>query len=175
MSRNNKASKHPVDIDRENLFHQLKLDKSRIHMIDKSEKLIDFLNKMDQLSSKPGEEGVVFVGVDSEWKPTCVGGVGAENTNKVALIQIATETDVYLIDTMTIEFGSTYAKEFSTRFFANKRIVKLGYGFSHDIRVILQSLGCQNDADAFRHTVLDLAYLVNQVSFFTLLLFFISL
>lgn len=147
----------------DNRFYKLKLDQSHIHLIDTCEKFTHFLDLMEQASMKQSGDSPLYVGVDSEWKPTCVSGVSGENTTKVALIQIATDTDVYLIDTVSIEFNSNLGKMFSSRFFTNKRIIKLGYGFSHDIRAILLSTGCLSESDAFRHTVLDLAHVVNQV------------
>lgn len=148
-------------------YYQLKLDSSRIHLIETHDKLLEFLAKMDDLShSEP-----IYVGVDSEWKPTCVSGVSqGENANKVALIQVSTHTDVYLLDMMSLcfaingNYNDDNGKLLVKRFFTNKRVIKIGYGFSHDIRVILLSIGCLHDADAFRQTVLDLAYLVNHVS-----------
>lgn len=152
--------KNPIDVERDNRFYRLKLDENSIHLIDSPTKFEHFLNEMDTLSKL---KSPLYVGVDSEWKPTCVSGVAGEHVNKVALIQISTETNVYLLDMIALKMNKTQASAFSSRFFTNKNIIKLGYGFSHDIRIILHSIGCSSDADAFRHTVLDLAYIVNQV------------
>jgi hypothetical protein len=55
-------------------------------------------------------------------------------------------------------------KLLSRIFLTNKKIIKLGYGFSQDIKIILQTLGCPGEGDAIRQTSLDLAYLVDQVN-----------
>lgn len=162
-------------------FYELKLDSSRIHLIDTRAHLNTFLDKIDELATLNG--GRVYVGMDSEWKPTCMNGVvlhhssgsasagaGCESSSRVALMQVATHTDVYLIDAVSLLYsGDEVASALSKRFFTNKKVVKIGYGFSHDIRMILASIGYLHDADAFRHTVIDLAFLVDQVFKTTLL------
>ena len=54
---------------------------------------------------------------------------------------------------------------FAKNFLLNKKIIKLGYGFTQDLRMITKSFGVSHEADVFRQSVLDLAYLVSQVGF----------
>lgn len=51
---------------------------------------------------------------------------------------------------------------FTKNFIYNKNIIKVGYGFSEDIKKISHSFNAQ-DHDQFRQTVLDLEYLISQV------------
>ena len=52
---------------------------------------------------------------------------------------------------------------FSKKFLTNRKIIKIGYGFTQDLKMITRSFGDTRDTDTFRQSVLDLAYLVNQV------------
>lgn len=89
--------------------------------------------------------------------------VQTEESNKVALIQVATHTDAYLLDMINLKLDENDKRLLSRIFLTNKKIIKLGYGFSQDIKIILQTIGCPGEGDAFRQTSLDLAYLVDQV------------
>lgn len=120
---------------------------------------------MDDLYELSLASDHIRVGVDTEWKPTCVMGVNVEESKKVALLQVATNELVYLIDMMQL---MNYLDEndshlFAQKFLYNKKIIKLGYGFTHDIKMLSHSFINVHDLESFRLTVLDLACLVENV------------
>ena len=125
--------------------------------------MINFLNEFENIVTK-SENEYVYVGMDTEWKPSCVIGMNTDDSNKVALIQIATLEQIYLIDMINLNnLNESDSKLFAEKFLYNKKIIKLGYGFTHDIKMILKSFINLHDADLLRQSVLDLAYFVQQV------------
>jgi hypothetical protein len=97
-------------------------------------------------------------------------GIHSEESNKVALIQIATYDRIFLLDIVVLfqdKEKNLYEQDcrlFVEKFLFNKRIIKLGYGFTHDIKMIVRAFVEIQDFDPFRQSVLDLAYLVQQVN-----------
>lgn len=147
-------------------FHELKLPDDRIKLVATREQVIQFLNDLEELLSTLADDDYLYVGVDSEWKPTCIAGGNAEDRNRVALIQVSTRTHVYLIDLVCMKFEEKDSQLFAQKFLYNKKIVKLGYGFTHDIKLIIHSFTGLHETDLFRSTVIDLAYLINHVIFY---------
>jgi hypothetical protein len=159
-----------IDKDIKEKYYELNFDESAVKLIHNEQELLAFLDDMDRLTKSCND--LVYVGMDTEWKPTCATAMMTEEQNKVAVIQVATLDSIYLIDMIYLagEGGSSsvnasVSKMFAERFLYNKRIVKLGYGFTHDIKMVIKSFVDVNDADSFRQTVLDLAYFVQQVSY----------
>ena len=103
-----------------------------------------------------------------EWKPTCFGGTNVEENLKVALLQISTSEKVYLLD--MVKLSSSLDKNdceiFAKKFLTNRKIIKIGYGFTQDLKMIARAFDDIRDTDIFRQTVLDLAYFANKVKFF---------
>ncbi len=73
-------------------------------------------------------EGLNYVGVDSEWKPSFTMGIVSEENTCISVIQVATSTAVYLLDIMTLSQSLDMAekKRFCTQFFTNPSLIKLG-------------------------------------------------
>ncbi len=137
-------------------YYQLKLDDSRIKLIDTQKSLHVFLDEMDILESLDDQEFAI-VGVDAEWKPTCATAHFEENSNQVALIQISTHQFVYLLDMVKLNevMLEEDTRTFAQKFLKNKKIVKLGYGFTQDIKMLCEAFNCTNEEhDMFRQTVL---------------------
>ena len=154
------------DIDKivEEKFYRLKLDESKIKLV---ENLFDLRRFISDLNSQANQKDVehIFVGVDTEWKPSVLLGMNSEEDNRVAVIQVATADVVYLIDMVQLAdcLDDKHSKLFAESFLYNKKIIKLGYGFTHDIKMMLRSFVNVHNADLFRQTVLDLAYLAQQM------------
>lgn len=140
----------------------MKLDDSKIKLVDTKNDFHNFLNEIEIESQK---KGILFVGVDTEWKPTCAIGINIEQSKKVALFQIATNEWIYLIDLCAL---SDFLDEMDSlmmaqKFLNNKNIIKLGYGFTHDIKMLTHSFINIHDLENFRSTVIDLAYVAEEV------------
>ncbi|KAL3515978.1 hypothetical protein ACH5RR_022880 [Cinchona calisaya] len=86
------------------------------------------------------------VGLDCEWKPNYEKG---SKPNKVSIMQIASETKVYILDLIKL-YGSVpdSLNECLSRILHSSRILKLGYNFQCDI----QQLACSyQDLQCFEH------------------------
>jgi uncharacterized protein with PIN domain len=121
--------------------------------------------KINVKDAKHEHDEFIIVGMDTEWKPSCMTGLSSEDQNKVALIQLSTHEHVYLIDMVKL-IGVLDEKDshvFAKKFLHNKKIIKIGYGFTHDIKMVAQSFPNLHDSDSFRQTVIDLGYLVNSL------------
>lgn len=105
-------------------YYTFKLPRDAIKLIDNPRSFLEFLDS--------GLKGVRVVGIDSEWKPT----FGIKKA-QLALIQIATETNVYILDVITIgdQLEDLWSK-FETTLFTNKHILKLGFGIANDMSMI---------------------------------------
>jgi len=146
-------------------YYKFNLEEKYIRVIENQDDLFFFIDEMDKNSKTTGENQTYYVGVDTEWLPTCATGLGVENKKKVALIQIATEGMVYLLDMVKLikYIDEQISKAFAKKFLFNKRIVKVGYGFTHDIKMICEAFVNLTETDLLRQTSIDLAYLVGQV------------
>jgi hypothetical protein len=142
-------------------YYKLEFDTNNIKFIDKQ---IDFENFLSDLSET---EETVYVGVDSEWKPTCTGNLEVESKLTAALMQIATRQFIYLLDINAL-CESLKSELFAAKFLYNKNIIKIGYGFTQDIHILARTFNI-NDVDAFKQTILDLGALTNQVIDFFIL------
>ncbi|KAG7189757.1 hypothetical protein KM043_017421 [Ampulex compressa] len=109
-------------------YHKLNLPRHCIKVVDNPRAFENFLDN--------GLKSVTRVGIDSEWKPS----FGTKQT-ELALIQIATDTNVYILDLTTM--GNDLTKlwnELRIMLFENKNILKLGFGIAQDMTVIRDSL-----------------------------------
>lgn len=147
-------------------YYKLKLDESKIKFVDTKDILIKSIDEIVNCRHKT-KSGHVFVGIDTEWKPSMVSGVHDEDSKRASLIQISTHDHIYLIDISTLyNLLDTHTMQYFTKnFIYNKNIIKVGYGFSEDIKKISHSFNAA-DHELFRQSVLDLEYLVNQVNTF---------
>jgi uncharacterized protein with PIN domain len=92
-------------------------------------------------------------------------GASSGDKSKVALIQLSTHDHVYLIDMVKLIdiLDEKDSQVFAKKFLYNKKVIKIGYGFTHDIKMVAQSFVSLHDSDLFRQTVIDLGYLVNSL------------
>ncbi len=108
-----------TNISREQIYKlPLRLFEGTIHLIDSEDK---FNNIIEVLENEP------VLGFDTETKPTFKKG----KTNKVALLQLATDTDAYLF--RLNKFG---LPERLTRLMANDNVIKTGVAIKDDLRTL---------------------------------------
>lgn len=93
------------------LYHTLSLDKAPIILVDKREKFYQMLQKLTV------EYVIAF---DAEWKPISC------STAEVALIQIATKHQIYLIDVVSIDLVADDWNNLAQHVFNNVEILKIG-------------------------------------------------
>ena len=89
-----KIDNNEIDIQIMNNYYKLKLDADKIKIIEKKTELFDLL---EDVLIKNKHQEYVYVGVDAEWKPTCA-TARFDDLKLVALVQIATNESIYLID-----------------------------------------------------------------------------
>ncbi|XP_059470250.1 exonuclease mut-7 homolog [Neocloeon triangulifer] len=120
-------SEEPVS--KRDTFLQLPLPFSSILILDTAKGLSMFLDENLQ--------GISIVGIDAEWKPS-FGGKPPE----LALIQVSLPDRVFLIDISVLkgQMSSELLDKFGAKFFFNKNLLKLGFGLSHDLKAIENSL-----------------------------------
>uniref|UniRef100_A0A3P9KSJ1 Exonuclease 3'-5' domain containing 3 n=1 Tax=Oryzias latipes TaxID=8090 RepID=A0A3P9KSJ1_ORYLA len=104
-------------------FYRVPLTKDQVHFVNTPEAL----QKCGSTLLKKG--GVV--GVDMEWQPT----FGCTSAQQVALIQLAVQDQVFLLDLCAREFCQHPGTvRFIRTFFSDPDILKLGYGMSGDLK-----------------------------------------
>lgn len=169
-------------------YFKMSLPLDKVEFVDTVEKFRRFLDEINIQTSRTNmfatTKDLIFVGIDSEWKPSCTTGIETDTSNKIAILQISNHEKVYLIDMIKLkcnygdddddddEKRSTIGQisnEFVRRFLLNKKIIKIGYSFTQDLRMIsnwLVNVDCEsieNLNDLIRQTVLDIGYLANSV------------
>ncbi|XP_045510918.1 exonuclease mut-7 homolog [Colias croceus] len=109
-------------------FYELSLPENCIIMIDTTEKFYDVMNQLEKCN---------LVSIDCEWKPS----FGAAQS-QVALIQVATPTCIYLIDTIIFNDKqySSFWHRFNKGLLENDEIIKLGFGLEQDLKEIKASI-----------------------------------
>lgn len=102
------------------LIHRLALDPSKLVLVDTRIKFYTMLRTLICES---------MVAFDAEWKPTFF------STNEVALIQLATRKQVFLVDVVQLDIGNEDWNQLGRQIFNNMEILKLGtcrsYPFDH--------------------------------------------
>lgn len=98
-------------------FHRLPHDKVTIVLIDTKEKYVNMLHHL---------AGQNLVAIDAEWKPISRGG-----TSDVALIQIATREQIYLIDVVLLNIVTNDWNQLVDHVFNNQQMVKIGKFYSN--------------------------------------------
>ncbi|EFN66105.1 Probable exonuclease mut-7-like protein [Camponotus floridanus] len=128
-------------------YHTLKLPRESINVVDNGRLFEEFLDN--------GLKNVTIVGIDLEWKPS----FGTKQP-ELALIQIATEDNVYILDVTTLgnELPELWV-ELGLTLFGNKNIVKIGFGIAHDITVIRNSIPALSSIKNHGQGYLDLMIL----------------
>lgn len=92
-------------------YHTLSLDKSPILLVDTRDK---FYQMLQQLTVE------YVIAFDAEWKPICC------STAEVALIQLATKHQIYLIDVVSIDLVANDWNNLAQYIFNNLEILKIG-------------------------------------------------
>lgn len=110
-------------------YYKFDLSDSRITIIDNGEKFFEMMH------SHLAE--CTIVSIDCEWKPS----FGASQS-QVALIQIATLNNVYLIDTLILnkQEYSSFWYTFHKSLLDNAEIIKVGFGLEQDLREVKASV-----------------------------------
>ncbi|KAL6435567.1 hypothetical protein ACFW04_005491 [Cataglyphis niger] len=133
-------------------YHILKLPRESINVVDNGRLFEEFLDN--------GLRNVTIVGIDLEWKPS----FGTKQP-ELALIQVATEDNVYILDVTTLgnELSELWA-ELGLMLFGNKNIIKIGFGIAHDITVIRNSISTLSSIKNHGQGYLDLMILWRKLS-----------
>ncbi|KAK1123956.1 hypothetical protein K0M31_006985 [Melipona bicolor] len=128
-------------------YHELKLSRDSIKVVNDFDSFKEFLDN--------GLVNVFMVGIDSEWKPS----FGTKQT-ELALIQIATKVNVYILDVTTMgnKLKELWA-ELASDLFENKNILKLGFGIAQDMTVIRNSLAVLSKVKTHGQGYLDIVNL----------------
>ncbi|XP_064616174.1 exonuclease mut-7 homolog isoform X2 [Liolophura sinensis] len=136
----------------QSFYYSLSLPPSAIQVVDSRERLYRCLPHLSQV---PG-----VIGVDSEWRPA----FGSITTN-VALLQMATRDQIYLIDILTLQncLQKRDWDQFFLQTFCNPDILKLGYGLATDMQMILKTLPTLRPTLEKVKRLVDLEKLGNQV------------
>lgn len=109
-------------------YHKFSLSFSRIKLVNSEEMFKRLLDTEFH--------DIDIVGIDCEWKPNFGG-----QKNELALMQIATRHDVFILDIIKIGTKVPELWQNLGKFlFNNCDILKLGFGFTSDILMIKQSL-----------------------------------
>lgn len=109
------------------VYHKLALAPTSIYLVDSESSFSRFLSV--------GLKDVSVIGFDCEWKPSFGGG-----NNELALMQIATRSEVYILDVMAIGGLQDLWIECNQKLFSNCDILKLGFSFEGDFSVIRKAL-----------------------------------
>ncbi|EGI70405.1 Putative exonuclease mut-7-like protein [Acromyrmex echinatior] len=128
-------------------YHILKLPRENIKLVDNGRLFEEFLDN--------GLRDVNIVGIDLEWKPS----FGTKQP-ELALMQVATEDNVYILDVTTI--GDKLLElwnELGLVLFGNKDIIKIGFGIAQDMTVIRNSLPALSSIKTHGQGYLDLMLL----------------
>ncbi|XP_043463266.1 exonuclease mut-7 homolog [Leptopilina heterotoma] len=145
------------DVDACTTYYNLKLPRDNIKLVSDRRTFEEFLDRI--------MKGTNLVGIDSEWKPSF-----GTKKSELALIQIATETNVYIIDTINLgnDFKDLWS-ELGLVLFENKHILKLGFGLANDIAMMRESLPALSNVRACGQGYMDLLHvwrkLVNEYDF----------
>ncbi|KAL7847877.1 hypothetical protein AOLI_G00225950 [Acnodon oligacanthus] len=107
-------------------YYQLPLARENIHFLQ----TLDQLQLCRETVLKPGS----VVGVDMEWRA----GFGTVSTQRVALIQLAVEGQVFLLDLCARSLSHhSLTVQFIRTLLTDKNVLKLGYGTSGDFRSLV--------------------------------------
>ncbi|EFN78697.1 Probable exonuclease mut-7-like protein [Harpegnathos saltator] len=127
-------------------YYVLTLPRDRIKVIDNRRLFEEFLDN--------GLKGINMVGIDSEWKPSFV-----TKQSELALIQLATNENVYILDVITLNELHDLWSELGLTLFGNQDIIKIGFGIAHDMTVIRKNLPALSSIKTHGQGYLDLMHL----------------
>nr|XP_003199355.2 exonuclease mut-7 homolog [Danio rerio]XP_021334948.1 exonuclease mut-7 homolog [Danio rerio] len=134
----------PLQSDQEK-YYQLPLPRENVHFVET-------LEEVDKCREAVLKSGSV-VGMDMEWRA----GFGTVSSQRVALIQLAVQDQVFLLDLCAhaISHHSTTV-DFIRALLSDKKILKLGYGMSGDLRSLVSTWPDLREEPMKMEGVLDL-------------------
>ncbi|XP_064649794.1 exonuclease mut-7 homolog [Lineus longissimus] len=133
-------------------YHTLEFPREKIQWIDDKPGFERCLDKITVTG--------VTVGIDSEWRPTF-----GQMETRVSLIQLATEEEIFLLDAVRLYKCLTDEdwQKWADRFFCNAHVIKLGYGITSDLQMIVKALPCIKENMAGLVRVVDLQTLSQSI------------
>ncbi|XP_059060538.1 exonuclease mut-7 homolog [Achroia grisella] len=137
-----------TEVDPAQNYYKFSLPSDQIIMIDTAEKFYDLMVSTLATCS--------VVSVDCEWKPS----FGATQS-QVALVQIATQHNVYLVDALLLnnQQYTSFWYTFHKSFLDNAEIVKLGFGLEQDLKELKCSVNGLGNIKVRGEGLLDLGLL----------------
>lgn len=116
----------PAELSERQRFYRMPLPESQIMVVDNRGKLKACLYRL----TEPG----TTIGIDAEWKPA----MGAGSVERVALLQLAVEEAVYLVDLVELTKILTDEEwtELAESVFCHRDVLKIGFGLDHDLRML---------------------------------------
>ncbi|ODN03320.1 Exonuclease mut-7 [Orchesella cincta] len=127
-----------VVVESKKIFYLYPLPRETIHMVGEVPKLMDFCRQINEMAAAVEGEDLLISGFDSEWKPIMSKLKGA------ALLQIAFESDTFIIDIMSLKLNSTDDRTHWTAlrkdYFENQRIMKLGFDVRNDVKMLIDTV-----------------------------------
>ncbi|KAG4074788.1 hypothetical protein HA402_006427 [Bradysia odoriphaga] len=122
-------------------IHLLSLESSQLHLVDTRTKFFAMLRTLTR------ENMVAF---DAEWKPTFF------STNEVALIQLATRQQVFLVDVIQLDISHDDWNHLGRQIFNNMEILKLGFSPTNDLTMFQKLIPGLNLSSLALTSYLDL-------------------
>ncbi|XP_035829392.1 exonuclease mut-7 homolog [Aplysia californica] len=100
------------------------------------------------------------IGIDAEWKPAM-----GRATQQVALLQLAVEERVFLLDCVALRTQLVDAEwaQLAATIFCDKKVIKLGFGLDTDLRMLTKSFPAMEDSILRMARVIDLEKLARKV------------
>ncbi|XP_059400663.1 exonuclease mut-7 homolog [Carassius carassius] len=128
-------------------YYQLPLSRENVHFVET-------LDEVEQCQEAVLKSGCV-VGMDMEWRA----GFGTVSSQHVALIQLAVQDRVFLLDLCAHAISHhSSTVNFIRALLSDKNILKLGYGMSGDLRSLVSMWPELREAPMKMEGVLDLLH-----------------
>jgi hypothetical protein len=135
------------------VFYQLKLPQEKVHWVDGEVSLEECRRHVTM-------EGQI-VAIDGEWRMAAC-NLGNE---RLALLQLATEDAIFLLDTLLLEkvVSESKLRRFLADLLTSDKVMKLGYGIDGDFRMLAKSWNFAVDIIGSPKKILDLQLFVPAV------------
>nr|XP_055064901.1 exonuclease mut-7 homolog [Misgurnus anguillicaudatus]XP_055064902.1 exonuclease mut-7 homolog [Misgurnus anguillicaudatus]XP_055064903.1 exonuclease mut-7 homolog [Misgurnus anguillicaudatus] len=128
-------------------YYQLPLARENVHFVET-------LDKLELCKEAVLKDGCV-VGIDMEWRA----GFGTVSSQHVALIQLAVQGQVFLLDLCAHGISQHNATvDFIRALLSHKNILKLGYGMSGDLKSLVSTWPQLKEEPLKMEGVLDLLH-----------------
>ncbi|XP_052464772.1 exonuclease mut-7 homolog [Carassius gibelio] len=141
----------PLQSDQQK-YYQLPLSRENVHFVET-------LDEVKQCREAVLKSGCV-VGMDMEWRA----GFGTVSSQHVALIQLAVQDRVFLLDLCAHAIShNSSTVNFIRALLSDKNILKLGYGMSGDLRSLVSMWPELREAPMKMEGVLDLLHVHQEI------------